>query len=509
MAGGFWATARAMTDETLYKTPDAELAGNAHEFTVSELAFRLKREIEANFGQVRVRGEISGLKRHTSGHVYLKLKDADAVLEGVVWRGVAGRLGLTPEDGMEVVATGKLTTYPGRSQYQIVIERIELAGIGAALAMLEARKKKLEAEGLFDPAKKLPLPYLPEIIGVITSPTGAVIRDILHRLAERFPRRVLVWPVPVQGEGAAEKIAAAIAGFNRLPAGGKIPPGSIPRPDLLIVARGGGALEDLMAFNEEIVVRAAAASAIPLIAAVGHETDVTLIDFAASKRAPTPTAAAEMAVPVRRELLADVATLAARLTRAWQRFLQIRREGLRAGSQGLRSPREILGFAMQRLDDRAERLPRALKAEFTARRQKLAKLQAALRPASLRREIAQWRTRFSQTSEALRRERSRSLADWRRQIAHSGQLLESLSYRGALARGFAVVRAGDNADGGLAGGHPIVRAELTSPGQRVEIEWQDGKREAQMAGGSRKSGDTGGGASRGSSRRGGPQGDLF
>ena len=245
---------------------------------------------------------------HSSGHCYFALKDESAKIEAVIWKGVHGRMRFKPQEGLEVIATGKLTTYPGSSKYQIVIEAIEPAGIGALMALMEERKKKLGAEGLFDEARKQLLPWLPEVIGVVTSPTGAVIRDILHRLEDRFPRRVLVWPVKVQGEGSAEQVAAAIRGFNALPEQGKI-----PRPDVLIVARGGGSLEDLWSFNEEIVVRAAAESMIPLISAVGHETDITLIDFAADKRAPTPTAAAEMAVPVRSELLVEVSTLARRV----------------------------------------------------------------------------------------------------------------------------------------------------------------------------------------------------
>jgi len=272
---------------------------NLPEYTVGELSALLKRTVEQNFSYVRVRGEISGFKRHSSGHSYFALKDADALLDAVSWRGT--RLTIKPEDGMEVVCTGRLTTYPARSRYQLVVESMELAGIGALLKLLEERKARLAAEGLFAEARKKPLPYLPDIIGIVTSPTGAVIRDILHRLADRFPRYVLIWPVAVQGEGAGSQVAAAIEGFNRL-----LPQGTPPRPDLLIVARGGGSLEDLMAFNEEIVVRAAAASAIPLISAVGHETDTTLIDFASDKRAPTPSAAAEMAVPVRLELRAEL-----------------------------------------------------------------------------------------------------------------------------------------------------------------------------------------------------------
>src|SRR5882757_179801 len=273
---------------------------NAPEITVSELANALKRAIEDRFGYVRVRGEISGYRgSHSSGHAYFSLKDANARLDAVIWRTTLQRMRLKPEEGLEVIATGRLTTFPGKSTYQIVIEALEPAGIGALMALLEERKKKLGAEGLFDEARKQLLPWLPEVIGVVTSPTGAVIRDILHRLQDRFPRRVLVWPVKVQGDGSAEQIAAAIRGFNALPEGGRI-----PRPDLLIVARGGGSLEDLWSFNEEIVVRAAAESMIPLISAVGHETDITLIDHASDRRAPTPSAAAEMAVPVKTELIA-------------------------------------------------------------------------------------------------------------------------------------------------------------------------------------------------------------
>src|SRR3954467_11708053 len=303
--------------------------GNLPEYTVSELSLALKRSIEDGFSHVRVRGEISGFKRHGSGHCYFALKDADAVLDAVCWRQTAIRIPLKPEDGMEVVCTGRLTTYPGRSKYQLVIDTIELAGIGALLRILDERRQRLAAEGLFDPERKKKLPFLPEVIGIVTSPTGAVIRDILHRLADRFPRRVLVWPVAVQGDGAAPQVAAAIAGFNRLPAGG---PGenNVHRPDLLIVARGGGSLEDLMPFNEEIVVRAAAESAIPLISAVGHETDTTLIDFAADRRAPTPTAAAEIAVPVRAELLSQTLDFERRVSNCFLRSVTQRQAHLAA-----------------------------------------------------------------------------------------------------------------------------------------------------------------------------------
>src|SRR6478736_8784762 len=300
---------------------------NLPEYTVSELSLALKRSVEENFSHVRVRGEISGFKRHGSGHCYLVLKDADAALDAVCWRQTAIRLPIKPEDGMEVVCTGRLTTYPGRSKYQLVIDSIALAGIGALLRILEERRQRLAAEGLFAAERKKKLPFLPEVIGIVTSPTGAVIRDILHRLADRFPRRVLLWPVAVQGEGAAAQVAAAIEGFNRLPEG--VPGrGAVPRPQLIIVARGGGSLEDLMAFNEEIVVRAAAASAIPLISAVGHETDTTLIDHASDRRAPTPTAAAEIAVPVRSELIALLADFEHRARSCLSRMADRARERL-------------------------------------------------------------------------------------------------------------------------------------------------------------------------------------
>src|SRR5687768_103701 len=297
--------------------PVAENLINAPEFTVSELSSALKRTVEDTYGHVRVRGEISGFRGpHSSGHCYFALKDQTAKIEAVVWKGTHGRMRFKPQEGLEVIATGRLTTYPGSSKYQIVIEALEPAGIGALMALMEERKRKLAAEGLFDPARKRELPWLPETIGIVTSPTGAVIRDILHRLADRFPCRVLVWPVLVQGEGAAEQVAAAIRGFSALPE-----TGPAPRPDVVIVARGGGSIEDLWAFNEEAVVRAAADSAVPLISAVGHETDTTLIDHASDRRAPTPTAAAEMAVPVRRDLLLEVGDLDGRLDHSVARRL--------------------------------------------------------------------------------------------------------------------------------------------------------------------------------------------
>ena len=326
--------------------------GNAAAFSVSEISAALKRTVEERFAFVRVRGELSGVKRAASGHLYLCLKDENARLDGVMWRGTAQRLSFRPEDGLEVIATGKLTTYPGRSNYQIVIERMEVAGEGALLALLARNKARFEAEGLFDPARKRAIPYLPRTIGVVTSPTGAVIRDILHRLADRFPSHVLVWPVLVQGQGAAGQVAAALRGF------GAMDPQH--RPDLLIVARGGGSIEDLWAFNEEEVVRAIADSPVPVISAVGHETDTTLADHAADRRAPTPTAAAEMAVPVREDLLAFVGELALRKRRAVMRPVLLGRERLETRARRLPAPQDLAARPAQRLDDLSERLRRGL-----------------------------------------------------------------------------------------------------------------------------------------------------
>jgi len=329
---------------------DVAPGDNSPPLTVSELSGDLKRLIETAFDRVRVRGEISGFKHHASGHCYFTLKDEAACIDAVIWKGQAAGLAFRPEDGAEVIASGKLTTYPGRSKYQIVVSRMELAGEGALMALLDKRRRALAAEGLFDEAKKRRLPFLPRVIGVVTSPTGAVIRDILHRLEDRCPTHVIVWPVPVQGEGAAEKVAAAIRGFANM----------TPRPDLLIVARGGGSIEDLWAFNEEEVVRAAAASPIPLISAVGHETDTTLIDFASDRRAPTPTAAAEMAVPVRSELAAMLAEFDHRMSAC------VTRTGTRAAERldqlASRWPEAANLFApfAQRIDDIGDRLPRAL-----------------------------------------------------------------------------------------------------------------------------------------------------
>src|SRR5580658_9019091 len=330
-------------------------ATNLPEFTVSEISGAIKRTLEGEFGRVRVRGEITEMKRYPSGHIYFSLKDEGAKLSGIVWKNSVSRLGLVPENGVEVIATGRISAYGERSSYQLIVERMEYAGAGALLARIEMLRVRLAAEGLFDADRKRPLPVLPRVIGVVTSERGAVIQDIRTTILRRFPRNLLVWPVAVQGEGAAEQIAAAIAGFDALPAGGKV-----PRPDVLIVARGGGSLEDLMAFNEEIVLRAAAACRIPLISAVGHETDTTLIDFVSDRRAPTPTAAAEMAIPPRADLLADLAQKAARLAGALAHVTRDRRLRLLRAERELPDLPSLLGTARQRLDDRGDRLVLAL-----------------------------------------------------------------------------------------------------------------------------------------------------
>jgi exodeoxyribonuclease VII large subunit len=415
----------------------APLRSNLVEYTVSELSRALQRSIEENFAYVRVRGEISGYKRHSSGHCYLCLKDAEAVLDAVCWRTTAMRLAIKPEDGMDVVCTGRLTTFPGRSKYQLIIDTIELAGVGALLKLLEDRRRRLAAEGLFAPERKKKLPFLPEVIGIITSPSGAVIRDILHRLADRFPRRVLLWPVAVQGEGAAAQVAAAIAGFNRLPEGGPV-----PRPQLIIVARGGGSLEDLMPFNEEIVVRAAALSAIPLISAVGHETDTTLIDHASDRRAPTPTAAAEMAVPVRLDLIAELGGKSARLSAGLARLFHERRLHLVGLARGIPDPQDLIGAAAQRLDDRAERLRLAANGLLRAAQHNLDLAAARLRPAVLSADLDRSRARVTEIEPRLRGSMTRfldrshdALDNYAGRLATHSERHESL-----LARGYVVVR---------------------------------------------------------------------
>ncbi|QBF32733.1 exodeoxyribonuclease VII large subunit [Thalassococcus sp. S3] len=479
---------------------------NAPEFSVSELSGAIKRLIEGEFAHVRIRGEVGRVSRPRSGHVYLDLKDDRSVIAGVMWKGVAARQTTQPEEGMEVVATGRLTTFPGQSKYQIVIEEIKPAGMGALMAMLEKRKAQLAAEGLFDPERKQALPYLPGIIGVVTSPSGAVIRDILHRLRDRFPRKVLIWPVAVQGERCAPEVTRAIEGFNAF-----TPGGALPRPDLLIVARGGGSVEDLWGFNEESVVRAAADSEIPLISAVGHETDTTLIDFAADQRAPTPTAAAELAVPVRIELLAWTDGQGARLTRALSNALGQRRQRLVDVARALPKREVLLDTPRQRLDLLSERLPAALTRGVQVRRLRLAEQAGSLRASTLTRMIraeAQTFTRLearlapalsrrvATASDALSRQSSRlssrpltadlarksdalqrlserlskagdsQVRNWRKQIDAADRLRETLSYKATLQRGYAVVRG----DGAVVTGRDAARAA-----SRLEIEFADGR----------------------------------
>ena len=385
-------------DDTFSETEGRLLAeeragDNAPALSVSELSHQLKRHVEGAFSHVRLRGEISGWKRAASGHAYLKLKDMDATIDGVIWKGVMSRVAFVPADGIEVIVTGKLTTYPARSNYQIVIEQMEIAGEGALLALLEKTKARLAAEGMFDPARKKPLPYLPRTIGVVTSPTGAVIRDILHRLADRCPTRVIVWPVLVQGNGAAEQVAVAINGFSDMQ--------GADRPDLVIVARGGGSVEDLWAFNEEVVVRAVAGCSIPIISAVGHETDTSLSDFAADVRAPTPTAAAELAVPVRAELLAELASLGARNLRSATRTHERAAERLALTSRRLPSLETLLGTQHQRTDDLGERLARGLGRRLADARSELAHASGALRPALLERMLSHQRTRLITSGQRL------------------------------------------------------------------------------------------------------------
>ena len=413
---------------------------NLPEFSVSELSAALKRTVEGAFPFVRVRGEVSGLKNHSSGHVYFDLKDDKAVLNAVIWRATAQGLKVRPQQGLEIVCTGRISTYPGSSRYQIIVEQVELAGIGALMALLEARRKQLAAEGLFAEERKKKLPFLPDVIGVITSPTGAVIRDILHRLAERFPRRVLLWPVAVQGERAAAEVAAAIGGFNAIGPGGPV-----PRPDLLIVARGGGSIEDLMAFNEEIVVRAAAESAIPLISAVGHETDTTLIDFAADRRAPTPTAAAEIAVPVRTELLAQTLDLERRNLRCFSRGITERRKHLTALARALPRAEGLFANPRQRFDRAADNLASALRRNVQEHRRAFIETAALLRLAALARRIETGAERTAALSHRLERCFGARIAQWRGRASSAGRLLESVSHKAVLERGFVLVRGSDGA----------------------------------------------------------------
>ncbi|MEZ5778374.1 MAG: exodeoxyribonuclease VII large subunit [Paracoccaceae bacterium] len=463
---------------------------NAHEFTVSEISGAVKRIIEGEFGHVRVRGEIGRVSRPASGHIYFDLKDDRAVIAAVSWKGQAARLSVKPEEGMEVVATGRLTTFPGQSKYQLIVDDIAPAGMGALMLMLEKRKAALAAEGLFAAERKKAIPYLPDVIGVVTSPSGAVIRDILHRLRDRFPREVLIWPVAVQGEKCAPEVAAAIRGFNAL-----APDGPIPRPDLLIVARGGGSLEDLWGFNEEAVVRAAAGSAIPLISAVGHETDTTLIDFAADRRAPTPTAAAEMAVPVRLELLAWTGEQGARLSRAIAQRTETRRQRLTDLSRALGRPEALLDPARQRLDLWSDRLGPALGSAATRKRATFNSIAGRVHPGLLERILQARRERLADRAQRLApalarlsrdaaRDNGRRRADLgemaarlaaapkarlaalAERLAGLDRTRQTLGYAETLRRGYAVVWA--------AGAVVPTRAAAEAAGA-LEIEFQDGR----------------------------------
>ena len=458
---------------------------NSPEFSVTELSGAIKRVIEGEFSHVRIKGEVGRVSRPRSGHIYLDLKDDKSVINGVIWKGVAGRLQTQPEEGMEVVATGRVTTFGGQSKYQIVIEDIKPAGMGALMALLEKRKTMLSAEGLFEESRKRALPYLPEVIGVVTSPSGAVIRDILHRLRDRFPRKVLIWPVAVQGAKCAPEVVRAIEGFNALQVGG-----AMPRPDLLIVARGGGSVEDLWGFNEESVARAAAASNIPLISAVGHETDTTLIDFVSDKRAPTPTAAAELAVPVRIELMAWLDQQSARMTTSLSGGLQRRSQRLRDLSRALPRLETLLDGPRQRLDTTGARLGPALMNGVQRRKVRLSEAAGGLRPAAMQRMIGNERRRLDALSArmgpALERcvsidQRRQAVAAMAQRVADAGQqrvnaarnkieamdrLRLTLGYEATLSRGYAVVR-GD--------GDVVTTKKAAGKAQELEIQFADGR----------------------------------
>ncbi|ENT53809.1 exodeoxyribonuclease 7 large subunit [Brucella suis F7/06-5] len=482
-------------------------SSNVAEYSVSEISGALKRTVEDTFGHVRVRGEISGYRGpHSSGHAYFALKDDRARLEAVIWRGSMSRLRFRPEEGMEVIATGKLTTYPGSSKYQIVIEQMEPAGAGALMALLEERKQRLAAEGLFDPALKQLLPFMPRVIGVVTSPTGAVIRDIIHRISDRYPLRVIVWPVRVQGDTCGPEVATAVNGFNTLP-----DDGPILRPDVLIVARGGGSLEDLWGFNDEIVVRAVAASHIPVISAVGHETDWTLIDLAADMRAPTPTGAAEMAVPVKADLQASLASQSARLSSAMSRFFDQKRQAHRAAARAMPSADQLLALPRRRFDEAASRLTRALfvntqkkRVHFDGHARQLSPRLLQRRLVELERGVTMLGQRLPRALEAFLRERRTAFThranrlspepilrrtrltgstleqlDRRRDQAvrlliervkrrsqELDRLMRTLSYESVLERGFAVVFD--------AQGKPVKQAAAVSPGDALSVRFRDG-----------------------------------
>ncbi|SPJ27486.1 exodeoxyribonuclease VII large subunit [Falsiruegeria mediterranea] len=456
---------------------------NMPEYSVSELSGEVKRTLEGTFGRIRVRGEVGRVFKARSGHLYYDVKDDRSVLACTTWKGQISGLSVVPEEGLEVVVTGRLTAFGAQSKYNMNVDEVAVAGQGALMALLEKRKKQLEAEGLFASERKKPLPYLPQIIGVVTSPSGAVIRDILHRLRDRFPRKVLIWPVAVQGANCAPEVARAIDGFNQL-----TPGGSLPRPDLLIVARGGGSVEDLWGFNEEVVARAAAASDIPLISAVGHETDTTLIDYVSDRRAPTPTAAAELAVPVRLELAAWIEEQGARLSRATTDGVQRRSQRLRDLSRALPRAETLLDTPRQRLDQAAERLPNALIRGVQNRRVKLLDASAHLRPSTLRalvegrrdrchnlssrlslrpiqRELTVRKDQLTRLTERMNTTQTARLDRLRQQIEATDRLRETLSYKATLKRGYAVVR-GD--------GQVVTTKAQAEQHSALEIEFADG-----------------------------------
>ena len=485
---------------------DSDPGLNHPEFSVSEISGAIKRVIEGEFSHVRIKGEIGRVSFPRSGHVYLDLKDERAVLSGVIWKGVVACLQRRPEEGLEVVATGRLTTFGGQSKYQLIIEDLKPAGVGALMAMLEKRKAMLAAEGLFDKARRKPLPFLPEVIGVVTSPSGAVIRDILHRLRDRFPRRVLIWPVAVQGDKCALEVARAIEGFNAIGIGG-----AIPRPDVLIVARGGGSLEDLWGFNEEVVARAVAASSIPLISAVGHETDTTLIDFVSDLRAPTPTAAAELAVPVRHELAAILNEYGVRMMRALLTTLERRRQRVQDMSRALPKPESLFAYERQKLDHINEILPKALTTRIQTNQMRLSDVGAIMRPSMAQskyqgardqfdqlwprlpnvlrrsfdhqsayfaklvgrfvpnlvaRKIRDRHDAFSQTSKSLARAVEFDISQRCEQLIALERLRETLGYKATINRGYAVVRSGDKV---------ITTRKDAKSADTLEIEFRDGR----------------------------------
>tara|TARA_Y100000296_G_scaffold2495_1_gene3501 strand:+ start:786969 stop:788387 length:1419 start_codon:yes stop_codon:yes gene_type:complete len=437
-----------------------ERGNNAPEMSVSDLALSLKRTLEDAYGRVRVRGELSRVKVVSSGHMYSDLKDENSVINVICWRGSLSKLSIKPEEGLDVICTGRITTYPQRSNYQLIIESMELAGEGALLKMLEERKKKLAAEGLFAEDRKKQLPFLPERIGVVTSPTGAVIRDILHRIQDRFPREVLLWPVRVQGDGAADEVSNAVRGFNALP--------EHMRPDILIVARGGGSLEDLMAFNEENVVRAVAESQIPVISAVGHETDTTLVDYAADRRAPTPTGAAEMAVPERLMLLARVEEDQTRLLAAMTRMADQHKKYVSSLSARLSDPRRLIEIKTQQVDHQVEKLKGVFLNRLNRAQQYLLKLDGRLKHPKDR--VNESRQSLKYIGQTLSSIRGRLLRDSQQRLGQASRILETLSYQNILKRGYSIIR--DES------GKPILNAASIGANQAIEIEFHDDRVQA-------------------------------